>query len=229
VPAAQEPSGATVQPETSPADTTHTADLEGEGQLLAEEGAIHARIVVAEVGLSQQYPQAPTHGVHAQTVGAKLEAISGQPGNPNVNTPEPDSTPGEEINANTHFEGAEPQDSMDEGIGRLVEVEEDGAARKTAGVEGDTDPRIELQEPGVSCLATQENTGSLTLSSPLTTPEAARTQRSSAVNTGIAATPEPEDRGADLDPQPHDPPQPEEAPGNLLPTIPPEQIRAPHR
>jgi len=68
----------------------------------------------------------------------------------------------------------------------LLKVEEDGATRKTISIEGDISPRVELQDPGVSCLATQEDAGSLTLPSPIppTTPEAASMQHLPAANTG---------------------------------------------
>jgi len=49
---AQEQSGAPEQPETTPAHSTHAADLEGEGCSLAEEGDTHAQIVSAEEVLS---------------------------------------------------------------------------------------------------------------------------------------------------------------------------------
>ena len=200
-----------------------------------------------------------TREVPAQTTGAKLEATSGkpdateevarahddraepdlqtgQPGNPNANTPEGvahgerDLMPGEDTNPNVsaHLEGAEPEVLMGAEEDRSLEVKEDEAARKAASVKGDISPRVELQDPGVSCLATQENAGSLTMSSsPLpTTPEAASTQRSLAVDTETPATLVP-DHGADLEPQPHDmPPLPNEG---AEPPIyqPPEQVRAP--
>ena len=46
--------GATVQPETQPAETdaTHTVVLEGEGLWIAEEVAAHAQNVDVELGLS---------------------------------------------------------------------------------------------------------------------------------------------------------------------------------
>ncbi len=46
--------GATVQPETQPAeaDATHTVVLEGEGLWIAEEVAAHAQNVDVELGLS---------------------------------------------------------------------------------------------------------------------------------------------------------------------------------
>jgi len=144
----------------------------------------------------------------------------GQPGDPNANAPEgvahtePDSTPGEEadLNVSTHLEGAGPEVLMDTEEGRSLEVEEGGTTRKTVSVEGDINPRVELREPGVSCLATQEDAGSLALSSPTppTTPETAGMQRSPAVDTETPATPEP-DHGADLEPPPHDTPLPNKA------------------
>ena len=241
----EEPSGAAEQPETSPADVTHTAKTEGEGCSLAEEGDTHVQIVSAEAVLSRQRTRDPDPKVHAQTVSTEPSAIpgepgaieegahahgdcaepdlkDGQPGDPNVNTPEgvahgePDSMPGENINSNAnapvHLEGTGPEVLMDTEEDQPYVLEEDGIARENASVEEDGDPRIELQEPGVSHLATQEKAGSLTLSSlpPLTTLEAASTQCSPAVNTGTPAIPEP-DRGANLEPQPHDTPQPNEA------------------
>ena len=102
-----------------------------------------------------------------------------------------------------------------------------GAARKTVRVEGNMGPHVELREPGVSYLATQENTESLTLSSPpLIIPEAAMMQRSPVVNAGTPGIPEPEDHGADLEPPPHDLPPPDgaaEYPNHHSS----EQIRAP--
>jgi len=81
-----------------------------------------------------------------------------------------------------------------------------GTVGGDASVEGDRNPRVELQEPGVSYLATQENAGSLTLplSPPPITLEAARTQFLPVVNAGTLATPKPEDRGTNLDPPPPD-------------------------
>src|SRR5260221_7988072 len=142
-----------------------------------------------------------------KTAKARWDALIkkfGHPGNPNDNTPEgvahpePDSTPGEDANPNTdarvHLEGAGSQLSMDGKEGHSLEVEEEGIAGENASVEGDIGPRVELQDPGVSPLATQEDVGSLTPpSSPPspTTPEAASTQRSPAANMGTSATPEP--------------------------------------
>ena len=268
-PAAEEPSGATEQPKTSPADAIHTADLEGEDCSVAKEGITHAQIVVAEVDLSQWHTQDPVPKVHTQTIGAETEAIPGkpgaierQPGDWNANTPkgvahaELDSTPGEETirNANTpegvahteldfmsgevvnpktdarvHLEGAGPDVLVDEEDDQLLEVEENGATRKTASVEGDMDPRVELQMPGVSYLATQENARSFTLSPPPppppTTSEAASMQRSPAVNAGTLAIPEP-NHSANLEPQPHNTPPPDE--GMKTSTDhPPQQIRVP--
>jgi len=80
-------------------------------------------------------------------------------------------------NMPVHIEGMGPEVLMEEEDDCLLEVEEDGAAGKAASVKGDIGPHVELQGPGVSCLAMQENTRSLTLPSPTppTTPEAAST------------------------------------------------------
>jgi len=109
------------------------------------------------------------------------------------------------MNTPAHLEGAGPDALMEEEDDRLLEVEEDGATRKAASVEGDASPHVELQDPGVSCLSMQENAGSHTLPSPMppTTPEAASTQCSLAVNAGTQATPV-ADHGTDLEPQLHD-------------------------
>ena len=124
---------------------------------------------------------------------------------------EPDSTAGKETipDANTcvHLESTEQEDLMNAKEDWVYKLEE-GTARENTSVEEDRDPCIELQEPGVSYLATQENTKPLTLSSlpPPITLEAARTQCLPAVNTGTLATPEPEDHSADLELQPYDMP-----------------------
>ena len=97
--------------------------------MLTEEGVNHAQIIVAEADLSWQHQETPDPKVHAQTIGAELQAISGdpdaieeaahaqtgavepdlrvgQPGDPNANTPEgvahaePDSMSGEIITPN---------------------------------------------------------------------------------------------------------------------------------
>ena len=78
-PATEELLGAAKQPKSSPADPTHTTNLEGEGYMLAEEGATHTQIVVAEVGLSQWHPQAPAHNVHMQSIGAEPLTLPGEP------------------------------------------------------------------------------------------------------------------------------------------------------
>ena len=91
------------------------------------------------------------------------------------------------------------------GTGPVALLEENGAAGRSASIEGDEVPRVELQEPGVSHLTTPEDNMSLTLSLTPTIPEAASTQSSPAVNTmmpGILETV----RRADLDPPPHDTP-----------------------
>jgi len=199
-----------------------------------------------------------TREVPAQTTGTELEATlgepgtinevahahddrvepdlqMGQPGDPNVNTPEGvahpelNSTPGEEIdlNASAHLEGVGPEVLMGTEEDRSLEVEEDGATGKTISVKGDIGPCVELQEPGVSCLATQENARSLTLPSPPppTTLETASTQCSPAANTGTPDIPVP-DHGTDLELPPHDTPLPNKA---AEPPIhqPPEQTQAP--
>jgi len=137
-------------------------------------------------------PDAIDEGAHILNDRAELDLKEGQPGDPNANNPEgvahlePDSMWEETPNAPVHPEGMGPEVLKDVEEDRLLEVEEDGAARKAASVEGDVGPRVELQGPGVSCLAMQEDAGSLTLPSPTppTTPEAASTQRSLAANTG---------------------------------------------
>ena len=70
----------------------------------------------------------------------------------------------------------------------LQEMEERPAGKSTA-IKEESGPRIELQEPGVSCLAT------LPPSSPPTISEAALTQRSPVVNTGTPAIPNRGQRG----------------------------------
>ena len=243
-----------------PADAIHIADIEGEGCLLAKEGDTHAQIISMEVVLSQQHPQTPHPIIHAQTIGTEPEAIlgkpgaikegahthnnhvepdlkEGQPGDPNTNTPEGvthselDSIPEEtDLNVLAHLEGAGPEVLMDAEEDHSLEVEEDGTAGKTLSVKGDMDPHIRLQEPGVSCLATQEVAGSLTMSSPPppTTLEAASIQRSLAVDTETLAIPVP-DHSVDLEPQLHDtlllPNEATEPPIHQLP----EQIQAPTR
>jgi len=132
-----------------------------------------------------------------------------------------------EMNAPTHLEGTGPDALMEEEVDHLLEVEEDGAAGKAASVEGDASPHVKLQDPGVSCLAMQENAGSLTLPSPPppTTLETASTQCSPAANTGTPDIPVP-DHGADLEPQPHDTLLPNKAAEPLI-HQPPEQTQAP--
>src|SRR5260221_10582783 len=78
---------------------------------------------------------------------------------------------------------------MDEEYDCSIEVEEEVTARENASVEGDMGPRVELQYPGVSPLATHEDAGSSPSPSPSPSspptpvPEAASTQRSPAANT----------------------------------------------
>jgi len=134
-----------------------------------------------------------------ETAKARWDALIkrfGHLGNPNVNTPEGvapaelDSMPGEDANPDTdaraHLDGAGPELSMDGKEDHSLEVEEEGIAGENASVERDIGPRVELQDPGVSPLATQEEVGSLTppSSPPPITPEAASTQRSPVTGTG---------------------------------------------
>ena len=88
------------------------------------------------------------------------------------------------------------------------------------------DLRVELQEPGVGHLATQEKARSLTLllSPPPTTFEAARMQHSPAINAGAPAIPGLED-GADLE-LPHGTPPPVEV-AETPDSQSPKQTRAP--
>lgn len=57
-------------------------------------------------------------------------------------------------NALVHLESTEPEVLMDAEGDRSLE--EDGAARENASVDEDEDPHVELQEPGISYLATSE-------------------------------------------------------------------------
>jgi len=140
---------------------------------------------------------------HHETANALWDALAiefGHSGNPNDNTPEgvahvePDSTRGEEADTNAPalLQGAGPEPLMDEEEHHSLEVEEEGIAGENASVGQDMGPRVELQHPGFSPLATQEEVGLLTPpSSPSPpTPEAASTQHSLVVNTGTSATPD---------------------------------------
>jgi hypothetical protein len=142
---------------------------------------------------------------HHKTAKGRWDAIIedfGHPGNPNDNTPEgvarpePDSTLGEDVDSNTNAPaqsyGAGPELLMGEEDDRSLKVEEEEIAGNDASVERDMGPRVELQNLGVSPLATHEDTGSLPLPSPSPspTPEAASTQCSPVVNTGTSATPD---------------------------------------
>ena len=164
------------------------------------EGVSHEQIVVVEADLSRQHPRDQGPKVHAQTVGVELETILGEPdaikevahaqivvgelylklgepGDPNANAP-------------AHLEGAETES--------LVNIEDHWwrrgqpgrmRASKRTGI-----PMPSCESPGVSHLVTPEEAEILTLSPmpPLITPEAARAQRSPAVNTVTLATPDPE-------------------------------------
>ena len=160
-------------------------------------------------------PEAIEEGAHAHNDRTEPDLKEGQPGDPNANTPEGvthselDSMQEETPNAPVHFKGMGPEVLKDMEEDCLLKVEEDGAARKAASVEGDVNPCVELQSPGVSCLAMQENARSLTLPSPPppTILETASMQHSPAANTGTPDIPVPE-HGADLELQLHDTPPP---------------------
>jgi len=126
-----------------------------------------------------------------------------------------------------NLEGTGPEVLMEEEVDHLLEVEEDGATGKAASVEGDASPHIKLQDPGVSCLAMQENAGSLTLPSPPppTTLETASTQCSPAANTGTPDILVP-DHGADLELLPHNTLLPNKAAEPPIHQL-PEQTQAP--
>jgi hypothetical protein len=79
-----------------------------------------------------------------------------------------------------------------EGIGPVILLEEDGAARQNASIEGDEVPHVELQEPRVSHLTTSEDNMFLILPSQPIIPEAACTQSLPAVNTMMLGIPEPD-------------------------------------
>jgi len=147
------PKGAALaEPDSTPGENaTHAADIEGEGCLLAEEGDTHAQIVSTEAVLSQQHTQIPDPKVHAHHDRTEPDMQSRQPGN---------------TNARAHLEGAGPEPSKDEEEHQSLKVEEEGIARKNTSVERDMGPRIKLQDPGVSPLATHEDIGSLTSPSP---------------------------------------------------------------
>jgi hypothetical protein len=168
-------------------DAIHAADFEGEGCL----------------------SQVPTQNLYMQTISVKPSAILGepeairfgQPGDPNTNIPkgvaygELDSILGKD----TYWNMNVPVHPV--GMGPVILLEENGAARKNASIEGDRVPHIELQEPGVSHLTTLEEVKFLTslLSpSPHIILEAASTQCPLAVNTMIPGIPEP-DHHADLE------------------------------
>jgi hypothetical protein len=148
-------------------------------------------------------------------------AIEKQLGDPNANTPKGvahtklDPIPGEDINTNVnvpmHLEGMGPETWLKEG-----EI-----ARGNIGVEGDGDPHIELQGPGVSHLATPGDDMFLTSSpSPPNTLETARMQWTPAIT-------EPADLcGMDSEPQPLNMPPPNEGMEPAIHHL-PEQVQAP--
>jgi hypothetical protein len=152
--------------------------------------AIYAADFEGEGCLSQVL----TQNLHMQTIDAKQLAILGEPGairfgqpsDPNVNIPEGvtygelDSIPGED----THWNMNVPVHPV--GIGPVILLEENGAARKNVSIEGDRVPYIELQEPGVSHLTTLEEVKFLTSSlslSPHIILKAASMQCPLAINT----------------------------------------------
>ena len=166
-------------------------------------------------------PRAIEEGAHAHDDCVELDLKEGQPGNPNANTPKGvahaglDSMPGEVdpiMNMPVHLEGMGPEVLIDVEKNHLLKVEEDGATRKTVSVKGDISPCVELQDPGVSCLAMQEVFGSLTLPSPplYITLEAASMQCSLAANIGMLDIPVP-DHSVDLELLPHNPLPPNKA------------------
>jgi hypothetical protein len=131
----------------------------------------------------------------------------GQPGDLNSNNPEgvaywePDSIPGGDSHQNVNM----PMHPV--GTGPDVLLKKDGTAGKNASIEGDEVPHVKLQEPRVRHLIIVEENKFLTLSPSPITLEAASMQHSLAINTMMPEILE-LDRGADLDPLPHDTPPP---------------------
>ena len=149
---------------------------------------------------------------HTQKVDVEPSLIRGEVTDPNMD-------------AHAHLEGAEPECPVD--IEDGWSLEEEGTAGENTSVEEDSDPHVELQEPRVSHLSRLEEEEFLTFISlpPPVTFEAAVMQHALAVSAGTPAVPEP-DRGADLEPQPHDTPPPNEAAEPYTQHL-PEQNRAP--
>jgi len=178
-PNAYTPEGVTLaEPDSMPGkDTTHAADIEGEGCLLAKEGDTHVQIVSMEAVLSRQHTQVPDPKVHMHHDCAELDMQSRQPG---------------DTNAHTYLEGTAPEPLMDEKEDHSLKVEEEGIAGKNASIEWDMGPCVELQHPRVSPLAMHKDIRPLTSpsSSPSTTQEAASTQCSLFTNMGMSATPD---------------------------------------
>ena len=180
---------------------------------------VHVQTISTEPEAISGEPGAIKEVAHEHNGHAEPD-LQEQPGDLNANTPkgvahpEPDLMPGEDIdpnvNAPVHLEGTGPGVLMDAEEDRPEDMlEEDGITRENASVKEDRVPHIELQESGVSHLATPEEDMFLTLSSssPPTTSDAARAWRSLAVNTGTLAIPI-LDQGAVLEPLPHDMPVP---------------------
>jgi hypothetical protein len=168
---------------------------------------VHMQTVGAKPEVILGKPDTIEEVAHAHHDHVELDLNMGELGDPNANTPkrvthtEPDLMPGEDINPNmnapAHLEGAEPEVLMDKEDDHLLKVEEDGAARKAISVEGNMGPHIKLREPGVSYLAMQENTASLTplplLSPPPPPyPDIASMQHSLIVNAWTLITSEPD-------------------------------------
>ena len=112
-----------------------------------------------------------------------------------------------------HLEGTDPE--------ILVGVEDDwllekkGTAEENASVEENRDPRVELQQPGVSHLATLEEAGFFALSSP---PPIDSGVLVSSMRGPSTQGHQEQDRGADLEPPSHDTPPAAEAAELQAPT-----------
>jgi hypothetical protein len=162
------------------------------------EMGVPVQIVVVEPNPFLGEPDTPDEVTRAQPL-AQSWAHKARSGDPNTDT-------------HAHLAGTAREVLMDAEDDWLYGVEEDGAAGEKAAVKEESDPCVELRDPGVSCLATLKENESLTILSSLTptTSEAARTQRPPAVNTRTPAISETKG-GIDLMPPPHDTPAPEAA------------------
>jgi hypothetical protein len=220
-PAAQASLGATAPPQTQHVGETHTVleDIAGEFWM-AEEEAVHVQMVDAEPVPTRGHLENSVVDAHTQFVSAEPDPWLG----------EPDSL---EDNARVHLESTGPEtlmDAEDDGLHEEEEVEEEETAEVAAAVDEGKDPRINLQELGVSHLTTLEGTScSLTFqSSPLLhQPVLLRTEslpRSPAKRTGTQATEELR-RGVHIDPPLLDLPPPNGEARSPDRTV-PEQIQA---